>query len=74
VRAGSLRRRVAYGAALRAGTHLELDDVRSARGRTVRVEGEPVRVDADGELGEIVVARTWTLVDAAVPVLVPNGA
>jgi len=53
--------RVRYGAALAAGTHLTDRDVRSARGRSVTVRGEAVGVNADGELGEEVTARTWTV-------------
>jgi diacylglycerol kinase family enzyme len=74
VRAGGLRQRVGYGSALRSGTHLDRDDVHVARGRSVTVSGEPMRMDADGELGETVVRRTWSLADAALPVLVPDGA
>ena len=57
--------RVRYGAALAAGTHLADRDVRSARGRSVAVRGEAVGVNADGELGEEVTARTWTVEPAA---------
>ena len=53
--------RVRYGAALAAGTHLVDRDVRHARGRSVSVRGEPVGVNADGELGDDVRARTWTV-------------
>jgi len=53
--------RVRYGAALAAGTHLGDRDVRAARGRTVTVRGEAVGVNADGELGEEVGSRTWTV-------------
>lgn len=53
--------RVRFGAALAAGTHLQDRDVRTARGRSVSVRGEPVGVNADGELGDEVTARTWTV-------------
>ena len=53
--------RARYGTALASGTHLRDRDVRWARGRTVTVSGEPVGVNADGELGDEVTARTWTV-------------
>ena len=53
--------RVRYGAALAAGADLVDRDVRHARGRSVSVRGEPVGVNADGELGDDVRARTWTV-------------
>ncbi|MCW2605518.1 MAG: Diacylglycerol kinase [Frankiales bacterium] len=53
--------RVRYGAALTAGTHLRDPDVRWTRGRRVTVSGEPVGVNADGELGEEATTRTWTV-------------
>ncbi len=53
--------RVRYGAALRTGEHLADREVRSARGRSVTVSGEPVDVNADGELGDTVTRRTWTV-------------
>lgn len=53
--------RVRYGKALTAGTHLHDPDVRSARGRSVTVSGEPVAVNADGELGEQITRRTWSV-------------
>ena len=53
--------RVRYGAALAAGNHLGDRDVRHARGRSVTVRGEAVGVNTDGELGDDVRARTWTV-------------
>ncbi|MCW2779386.1 MAG: diacylglycerol kinase catalytic region [Frankiales bacterium] len=53
--------RVRFGAALTAGTHLRDRDVRWARGRRVTVAGEPVGVDADGELGGEARSRGWTV-------------
>ena len=53
--------RMRYGAALRAGRHLDDPDVRSARGRVVTISGEPVGVNADGELGDEITRRTWTV-------------
>jgi diacylglycerol kinase family enzyme len=51
--------RVRFGAALKAGTHLEDRDVVSARGREVVVRGGPVEVNSDGELGDSCEGRTW---------------
>jgi YegS/Rv2252/BmrU family lipid kinase len=53
--------RVGFGRALRAGEHLRSPHVRSARGRTVTVSGGPVELNADGEVGESVVRRTWSV-------------
>ena len=53
--------RVRFGAALSSGQHLQDRDVRSARGRTVTLSGDPVGVNADGETGQEVRRRTWTV-------------
>jgi YegS/Rv2252/BmrU family lipid kinase len=53
--------RAAFGTALRNGTHTERDDVVTARGRTVRISGDPVGYDADGELEDEVADRTYTV-------------
>ena len=53
--------RVRYGAALSSGQHLHDRDVRFAQGRTVTVSGEPFGVNADGETGQDVRRRTWTV-------------
>jgi diacylglycerol kinase family enzyme len=63
--------RVRYGAALQAGNHLQDRDVREARGRTVTVSGEPVDVNADGELGDCMRRRTWTVSPSAWSLLRP---
>ena len=57
--------RVRYGAALAAGNHLEDRDVRYARGSTVTVSGDPAGVNADGETGDAVRRRTWSVEPAA---------
>lgn len=57
--------RAAFGAALRTGAHVERDDVVTARGTTVRISGEPVGYDGDGELEEDVADRTYRLEPAA---------
>ena len=51
--------RARFGVALRSGQHLSSPHVRSARGRAVTVTGGPAPVNADGELGEQLSARTW---------------
>ena len=72
--ATDLAARVGFAAALRAGTHLDRDDVHHLRGTRVRVSGEPVRHNVDGELdaeatdrGYLVLPGAWSLLvlDAA---------
>ena len=53
--------RVAFGSALRSGTHVEREDVVTARGSEVRITGDPVRYDADGELSDEVADRTYRI-------------
>lgn len=57
--------RVRYGAALARGEHLQDPSVRYTRGTTVVVSGDEVGVNADGELGEQVRRRRWTVQPAA---------
>jgi diacylglycerol kinase family enzyme len=66
--------RLGFARALRAGTHLDRDDVRHLRGASVRISGEPVPEDADGELrGELTTRRyrvlpgAWSLLGAPAP-------
>ena len=63
--------RARYAAALQAGTHLQDPEVRSARGRSVTISGEPVGVNADGELGDEITRRTWTVEPGAWSLLRP---
>ncbi len=63
--------RVRYGAALQAGRHLSDRDTRSARGSSVTVSGEWVDVNADGEIGDCIQRRTWTVSPAAWALLRP---
>ena len=52
--------RAAFGIALQRGTHLERDDVELVRGRRVIIDGDDLRDDVDGELGEPgAAAREW---------------
>jgi diacylglycerol kinase family enzyme len=57
--------RAAFALALRKGEHLGRDDVVTARGTSTRVSGDPIGLDADGELGDPVRDRTWTLLPSA---------
>ena len=63
--------RARFGAALAAGTHLRDRDVRWARGRSVTVSGQRVGVNADGEVGDEVERRTWTVEPGAWSLLQP---
>ena len=63
--------RTRYAAALQAGTHLTDPEVRWTRGRSVTISGEPVGVNADGELGDEVTRRTWTVDPGAWKLLRP---
>jgi diacylglycerol kinase family enzyme len=51
--------RAAFGSDLRRSTHLERDDVSTWQGRSVRIHGEAVAYDGDGELEDDVVDRTY---------------
>lgn len=53
--------RVRFGAALTSGLHLSDKAVRHARGTFVTVMGEEVGVNADGEVGDDIRRRTWTI-------------
>ena len=53
--------RAAFGLALRKGEHVERDDVVATQGTTARISGDPLGLDADGELEDAVTDRTWTL-------------
>lgn len=64
--------RTAFAAALRGGRHLERDDVVSGRGREVRITGDRIGYDVDGELDrEGSTDRTYRVEPAAWRVLVP---
>ena len=65
--------RAAFAAALATGRHAGRDDVVVVRGREVSLSGEPVGLDADGELQDPVTARTWRVQPAAWSVLVPSA-
>jgi YegS/Rv2252/BmrU family lipid kinase len=63
--------RVGYARDLRQGDHVEREDVRTARGRVVRIAGEPVRHNVDGEVGEPLTDVTYTIVPASWALLAP---
>lgn len=63
--------RIAFGAALRKGTHVERDDVTTFRGRHVEIDGEPVVHNTDGELGDEQASETYEIVAGAVRVVRP---
>lgn len=57
--------RLAFGAALREGEHLDRPDVAHRTGREVRIEGDSVRHDVDGEVSEEVGERAYRIVPEA---------
>ncbi len=63
--------RVAFASALRKGRHLGRDDVHHARGREVRISGDPVRHNVDGEIGGELSDRTYRVVPSAWSLLMP---
>jgi diacylglycerol kinase family enzyme len=66
------RARVAFAVALIRGRHPQRHDVIETRGHEVTVSGEPVPLNADGELSELAGSRTWTVLPHAVRVTVPG--
>lgn len=65
--------RTAFAAALRAGNHLERDDVVWAQGREVRIHGDAVGYDVDGELDPDGASdRTFRVLPAAWRVMAPR--
>jgi hypothetical protein len=56
---------VAFAAAPRAGDHAERDDVVLVRGREVRITGEAVEIDPNGEGHEDWTRQHWRIQPAA---------
>ncbi len=64
--------KLGYVLALRRGDHPERDDVRSLRGTTITVAGEPFYVSADGELYGPERSRSWRVESAAYSMVLPG--
>jgi diacylglycerol kinase family enzyme len=69
--AGSTTSRLKLAVALRSGDPRQLDGVAQARGKSVRVEGEPIPYIVDGEPCASQSARSWTVRSAAWRLIVP---
>ncbi|MGH3811017.1 MAG: diacylglycerol/lipid kinase family protein [Pseudonocardiaceae bacterium] len=69
--AGSPVARLRYAWLLRQGRHTEHPDVVLTRGRTVELAGPPLPINSDGELGDGVSHRTWTVQPRAWRILAP---
>jgi diacylglycerol kinase family enzyme len=54
-------RRVRFATRLRSGSHDDLHDVATTRGRVTRVTGDAVRANVDGEVSAPREDWTWTL-------------
>lgn len=65
--------RLRYARMLPRGTHPSHPEVRVVRGREIEVSGGSIPVNSDGELGEPVTHRCWTVVPKAWRVTVPLG-
>ena len=63
--------RVSYAAQMALGRHIGRDDVSTARGREIRIVGEPAPVNTDGELEDDVAARTWQVHPGAWQLIAP---
>lgn len=63
--------RVAYAAQMAVGRHVNRDDVVAVRGREVRIAGDRVPVNTDGELGDAITHQSWRVVPGAWQLYVP---
>lgn len=63
--------RLRYARLLRQGRHAEHPDVVLTRGRTVELAGPSVPINSDGELGDGVSYRKWTVQPRAWRILAP---
>lgn len=64
--------RVGFAARLRAGDHVDRDDVVTVRARQVTIRGEPVPHCPDGEVSDPVAERTYRVTPGAVQVIRPS--
>lgn len=64
--------RVWFAVALVRGRHPDRHDVIETRGHEVTIEGDPVPLNADGELSELERPRTWTVRPHALRITVPG--
>ncbi|MGY1633572.1 diacylglycerol/lipid kinase family protein [Geodermatophilus sp. SYSU D01186] len=64
--------RAAFALALLSGRHTARDDVLVVSGREITIAGEPVALDADGELGDPVPSRTWRVHRSAWAAITPR--
>lgn len=65
--------RMAYAIQLSFGSHTRREDVTVVRGREVRISGDPIRVNTDGEVGAPITRRTWHVLPGAWQLYVPNA-
>jgi len=64
--------RVGFAARLRAGDHVDRDDVVTVRARQVTIRGEPVPHCPDGEVSDPVAERTYRVTPGALRVIRPS--
>lgn len=67
----TMRGKLTFAAALRAGTHLEHDDVRRWQGRVVALHGGPLRHSADGEVSAPRASATYRVEADALTMAAP---
>jgi len=65
--------RLGYAIRLRRGTHVDRDDVISARGSSVNVTGEPFWCNADGELSGPYRSMSWFVKPGALAMVLPRA-
>jgi diacylglycerol kinase family enzyme len=63
--------RLGFAVTMPSGDHVQREDVESVRGRVVRVSGDEIPVNADGELSTGTADRTWRVHAGAWSLLVP---
>lgn len=63
--------RVGYAAKMAVGSHGDRDDVTTVRGREIRIAGDPVPVNTDGELEDSITERSWRVLPGAWQLIAP---